>query len=351
MRATYRIRVLRGTTELGALSVDAMRGSWALSRADGTPGPLTSASALPIQFWLGHSSARATLGPGGGFITLSSYGTATFPAGALESTQSVSLGAIPMTPELREDYQVGTTTFPMGPSGDSALVLTAGMRQPIGPVTVRLAVPAAVRSALARGQQAGVYAKVLQTDSLDYFVLQGSTYDPTSSTVETTLEPWVFTDTRRQDGVFEAVLLVGTAPVRSASGSIGAANSARYRSVPSSRGLALSARAAAAACDASAIGLPLDVVFTTSGFGYRTIDGHQRFHYGLDLRASDGTPVYAVAGGIVHVFTQTRGTAVGNYFVELEHDGRTGFSRYMHLTPGIRGRAGRKACHHWARDC
>src|SRR4029077_8134962 len=49
-RRTYRIRVLQGPTELGAVSVDVVRGRWALTQSDGTLAPLVSASSLPIQF-------------------------------------------------------------------------------------------------------------------------------------------------------------------------------------------------------------------------------------------------------------------------------------------------------------
>lgn len=51
-RRTYRIRVLDGAAELGAISVDVVRGRWALTRGDGTLAPLASASALPVQFAL-----------------------------------------------------------------------------------------------------------------------------------------------------------------------------------------------------------------------------------------------------------------------------------------------------------
>jgi hypothetical protein len=49
-RKTYRIRALQGTTELGAISVDVVRGRWALTRTDGTLAPLVAANDLPIVF-------------------------------------------------------------------------------------------------------------------------------------------------------------------------------------------------------------------------------------------------------------------------------------------------------------
>ncbi|AHG90636.1 peptidase domain protein [Gemmatirosa kalamazoonensis] len=59
-RLTYRIRVLQGATELGAVSVDVVRGRWALTRSDGTLAPLLAASELPIAFTIASVSA----GPG-----------------------------------------------------------------------------------------------------------------------------------------------------------------------------------------------------------------------------------------------------------------------------------------------
>jgi hypothetical protein len=55
-RQTYRIQVMRGTTELGAVSVDVVRGRWALTRTDGTLAPLAAAGTLPIRFTITSSN-------------------------------------------------------------------------------------------------------------------------------------------------------------------------------------------------------------------------------------------------------------------------------------------------------
>jgi len=49
-RKTYRVRVLQGTTEIGGILVDVVRGRWALTRTDGTLAPLVPANTLNIQF-------------------------------------------------------------------------------------------------------------------------------------------------------------------------------------------------------------------------------------------------------------------------------------------------------------
>jgi hypothetical protein len=52
-RERYRIRVLQGATELGAVSVDVIRNQWGLTPAAGLPAaPLIAATALPIRFAL-----------------------------------------------------------------------------------------------------------------------------------------------------------------------------------------------------------------------------------------------------------------------------------------------------------
>jgi hypothetical protein len=55
-RATYRIRVLHGATELGAVSVDVVRGRWALT-SPASPAPLHAAVALTIRFGLSAAPA------------------------------------------------------------------------------------------------------------------------------------------------------------------------------------------------------------------------------------------------------------------------------------------------------
>ena len=55
----------------------------------------------------------------------------------------------------------------------------------------------------------------------------------------------------------------------------------------------------------------------TSAFGVRTdpINGQQKQHYGIDLAAEEGTPIYAVAAGVVQ---ETGENSYGKYIV-LDH--------------------------------
>ena len=80
---------------------------------------------------------------------------------------------------------------------------------------------------------------------------------------------------------------------------------------------------------------PLDTVlrtsnkFVTSIFGYRIhpITGQYSFHTGIDIAASEGTPVYAYNGGIVIASTTGGNSGI---FVKIDH-GNDYCSYYLHL--------------------
>lgn len=77
--------------------------------------------------------------------------------------------------------------------------------------------------------------------------------------------------------------------------------------------------------------VPVDYTEFSSPFGYRIhpIYGDYRFHYGVDLSAPQGTPIYASRSGVVNVTSYEAGGA--GYYVNIDHkDGFT--TRYLHMT-------------------
>lgn len=77
--------------------------------------------------------------------------------------------------------------------------------------------------------------------------------------------------------------------------------------------------------------MPVNYTKFSSPFGYRIhpIYGDWRFHYGVDLAAPQGTPIYASRGGKVTVTDYEAGGA--GYYVAINH--LDGFStRYLHMT-------------------
>ncbi len=76
--------------------------------------------------------------------------------------------------------------------------------------------------------------------------------------------------------------------------------------------------------------VPCNYSVFTSAFGYRDhpIYGGNRFHYGVDLAGSTGTPIYAARSGTIR--EATRNSSAG-YYVSIDHgDGYR--SIYMHMT-------------------
>jgi murein DD-endopeptidase MepM/ murein hydrolase activator NlpD len=92
-------------------------------------------------------------------------------------------------------------------------------------------------------------------------------------------------------------------------------------------------------------GMPVNQGYIASGFGDRSdpFDGHQAIHMGVDFAAPEGTPVNAVADGVV-TYTGVR-AGYGNV-VEIDH-GNGYMTRYAHnsaisAAPGQRVRAGQE---------
>ena len=76
--------------------------------------------------------------------------------------------------------------------------------------------------------------------------------------------------------------------------------------------------------------VPISYTAFTSAYGWRIhpISGTRKFHYGVDLAAPTGTPIYATRSGTVD--TATYGSSAG-YYVQINHgDGYK--SIYMHMT-------------------
>lgn len=76
--------------------------------------------------------------------------------------------------------------------------------------------------------------------------------------------------------------------------------------------------------------VPINYIMVTSSFGMRVhpIYGTQRFHYGVDLAANTGTPIYATRSGTV---TTASYDGSSGYYVQIDHgDGYR--SIYMHMT-------------------
>lgn len=70
----------------------------------------------------------------------------------------------------------------------------------------------------------------------------------------------------------------------------------------------------------------------SSGYGPRVRHGREDLHTGADLLAPVGTPVYAVAPGVVRVSVEPRAITGYGRAVVLEHAPGYGFTLYGHLS-------------------
>jgi len=78
--------------------------------------------------------------------------------------------------------------------------------------------------------------------------------------------------------------------------------------------------------------VPLTSYVLTDTYGWRIhpIYGYEKFHYGIDMSAPAGTPIYATASGTVIVATEDPEGVCGNY-VMITHSGGY-MSSYLHMT-------------------
>ena len=79
---------------------------------------------------------------------------------------------------------------------------------------------------------------------------------------------------------------------------------------------------------------PVDEVKISSPFGARTLWGSYNFHTGLDFDPAYGTPIYAVADGIVSLVENPGPTCGVAVFIEHNVDGTKFTSVYCHMVTG-----------------
>jgi murein DD-endopeptidase MepM/ murein hydrolase activator NlpD len=79
---------------------------------------------------------------------------------------------------------------------------------------------------------------------------------------------------------------------------------------------------------------PVKEVKISSPFGDRNLFGYYNFHTGLDFSPDYGTPIYAVADGIVSLVEDPGPTCGVSIFIEHNVDGTKFTSVYCHMVPG-----------------
>ena len=158
------------------------------------------------------SVATVVISPDGGTVELERFATVIFPAGAFAFPQLVTVAAT-SSKLTQTEYELTADDAPRRPF---EIRINTGAVGPRTEVEVVLPVTDAFLSSLPADHQVELWVQLFETggqEVLDQFRMFSSDFDAQSKSVRAQLPTEVFTDRRRADESFEAILLVGSTPV------------------------------------------------------------------------------------------------------------------------------------------
>jgi murein DD-endopeptidase MepM/ murein hydrolase activator NlpD len=282
------------------------------------------------------------ISPQGGTLESPGVGRVTFPAGAFltDTTVELSVTRDPRVQQLFDDTAV--PIFDAANRLGYELRITTGTVQPLQNPQVTFTLPDSFRFDVAPGSEVRILSENLWDGpdaTLDTFELLPDRFVAADLQIAATMPAYFFTDSLRSDGVFELVTLAAATPT-AAPTVLSAAQEAApaVQSTGEDAQQVSSATIQADTCEGSSLAPPLDGPLTLrSPFGPRThpITGKKTNHGGADLAAANGTPVKAMADGVVERATfqiNAQGVGWGNYVVIRHTDGSK--TLYAHLQNG-----------------
>lgn len=288
------------------------------------PDPGTPTATLP-------ATASATLSAGvPGAVELLGYASIAVPSSAFTDATQVTVEAL-QNPETLADFNETTAAFEASDPVSYEIKIVA-TRRPSAELVATLALPASLNPGAS--MRITAFAQLFQDggeEAIDAFEPITAVAGPTARTLEVRLPPHVFTDARRADGNFEAILKLALTP-----------NSA---TTETGRDAALAMTISA--CTGK-LQYPLDDSIAVSGSPPRQfnpggtthpITGLATPHGGVDLVAAVGVPVASVgAGRVIEVRNQVKtvkGRTVGWGWTVLVRNASDGTTvRYAHLLDG-----------------
>jgi Peptidase family M23 len=244
-------------------------------------------AALATQLPSGNTSTT-TIPASGGSATLPQTAVVAFPAGSLPAGSQVALSATSQ-PQTDEDFTLTTSVFSTVGRLAYEVRIETGTTRPSLDTIVTLPMPPAFLQQLPANGEVQAFAQIFQDggdELIDAFELIPSTIN--GNTITFVLGPEAFTTARRLDDIYEAIVTLGVTPTKAPA--VALLSLPSMRSIVAPSGLVA---ASAGQCEGASLGPPLATVEERWPFDPK------RPHYGSDLRAADGTPVLAMADGVV----------------------------------------------------
>jgi murein DD-endopeptidase MepM/ murein hydrolase activator NlpD len=301
--------------------------------------------------------------PSGGTLESPGFARVTFPAGAFLSDTTVGI-SVTRDPDIQQVFD--ETAVPLFDAANRLgyeVRVTTGTVQPLVDPQVTLTLPDSFRFDVPADSEVRVLAESYEDGAeatpdapasiLDTFELLADRFLASDLQITATMPRYFFTDGLRADGVFELTTLAATTPTAPSTitaSTIEDTSATVVTSGDDAQPVTSEARSttlAAGTCKGSSLAPPLDgQLDAISQFGPRThpVTGKHTNHGGTDLRAATGTPVKAMADGVVersnYQYNAQKRTGWGYVVVILHTDGsRTLYAHLQQGTPVAQGTA------------
>lgn len=231
----------------------------------------------------------------GGTVSQPGFAALTFPANSFNANTSVNLSAT-HTAETQADFRVTAQIFSAGLRTPFEVRINSGLTPPATSFDAVIQVPASFLKSMPVEAEIQAFAEVFQDvgeESLDSFEMFSSTFDPVAKTVRVTLPKEAFTNRRRVDELFEAIIVVGTTPTKP--GTLSLSPEPTFLGNPSAFDIQFPSAPEIfnpdANCEGTSLGSPLQNPLVVTGAF------NPPRHKGTDYRAATGDTVLAAADG------------------------------------------------------
>lgn len=283
-----------------------------------------------VEVWIEGTrvGAQARIGPDGGDVDFEGVAAFEFPPDFFSTERTVRVTRSE-DEETLEEFREFEALFRVATRTSFQVRVLAGESAPAdGDFEAVFTVPEGLE--VPEGHRPELFARAFQDagqEVLDKFHLFPSTWDPEARTLTVTLPNYVFTEARREDGLAEAIFMIGTTP--GTQGTVSSSTSQTQQAGDPQQ------------CEAGFIGCSLAGGCSdgrvSSEFGERPDPetGRTEKHWGTDFAVPNGTEVRAAAAGTIQRTAvpggnfSPDGDGYGRYLILRHEDGSA--TLYAHL--------------------